>query len=351
MQVRRSGVQAGPVAGRGSFAQNSKPFFSKGKSVSSTEEGRIQINEDGVWNTYYLPGATTLDDGKTVKYTPPYRFYLMKHPTTDYSTADNFYMPAFPGKTFIVDIDFRKDGPACGCNLNFYLVGMPWPTAGQDQDYYCDAQCFPNMGCCAEFDMNEGNKDVQQITNHACTRDYGNHPDWQCNKWGDPEVKTHSSDFGPGPDHTIDSSKPFTFSQRFDVNGDDFTFTTTMTQEGRRVSQRMGPGSAQLNSMLTEIQKGMVFVTGYWFARDMNWMDGELCGSGPEHCNMNPAYISNWRLTTNEGPAPEPEPPAPTPAVGKCCWGPDCTNCQGDGDWCSQNAQNCHTCTGTFCPA
>merc|ERR1711920_667996 len=148
---------------------------SESKMVPSAEVGEIQINEDGVWNTYYLPGATTLDGGKTVKYTPPYRFYLMKYPTTDYSNADNFYMPPFAGKTFSVDIDFKKNGPSCGCNLNFYLV-----------------------------------------------------------------------------------DKPFTFSQRFDVSGDDFTFTTTMTQETRQVVQRMGPGSAQLNAMLEEIQKGMV---------------------------------------------------------------------------------------------
>merc|ERR1719414_984282 len=172
MQVRRSGLQAGPTAGKGSFAQNSKPFFAKGKTVPAAEAGQIMINEDGVWNTYYLPGATTVDGGKTVKYTPPYRFYLMKHPTTDYSNKANFYMPAFAGKTFSVDIDFKWNGPGCGCNLNFYLVSMPWPTAGKDHDHYCDAQCFPGMGCCAEFDMNEGNMDVQQITNHACTRDY-----------------------------------------------------------------------------------------------------------------------------------------------------------------------------------
>merc|ERR1712045_1056206 len=227
----------------------------------------------------------------------------MKSPTTDYSNADNFYMPMFSGKTFSVDIDFQTNGPSCGCNLNFYLVGMPWPTEGKDHDHYCDAQCFPGLGCCAEFDMNEGNMEVQQITNHACTRDYSSHPDWQCHKWGDPEAKTHSSDFGPGADYTIDSGRPFTFSQRFDVNGDDFLFTTVISQDGNQVVRQMGPGSSQLNAMLKEIQKGMVFVTGYWFAPDMNWMDGELCGNGPEHCNMNPVYISNWRLTTNSGPA------------------------------------------------
>jgi len=360
MQVRRAGLQAGPVAGKGSFPQSSKPFLADGKGVPAEQAGQIMINEDGTWNTYYLPGATTLDGGKTVKYTPPYRFYLMRQPTTDYSNKDNFYTPAFAGKTFSVDIDFKRDGPGCGCNLNFYLVSMPWHSEGKDHDYYCDAQCFPGLGCCAEFDMNEGNMDVQQITNHACTRDYGAHPDWQCNKWGDPEVKTHSSDFGPGGGHTIDSSKLFTFSQTFDVNGGEFTFTTTLSQEGRQVVQRMGPGNRQLNAMLTEIQKGMVFVTGYWFANDMNWMDGELCGSGTEHCNMNPAYISNWRLTSNGGPAPAPSPPVPSPPApapppapvgGKCCWGPECSNCKPAGDWCNQNAQNCWHCTGAYCRA
>merc|ERR1712045_168536 len=275
----------------------------------------------------------------------------MKSPTTDYSNADNFYMPDFAGKTFSVDIDFKKNGPSCGCNLNFYLVDMPWPTEGKDHDHYCDAQCFSGLGCCAEFDMNEGNMEVQQITNHACTRDYSGHPDWQCRKWGDPEAKTHSSDFGPGADYTIDSGRPFTFSQRFDVNGDDFLFTTVISQDGNQVVRQMGPGSSQLNAMLKEIQKGMVFVTGYWFAPDMNWMDGELCGNGPEHCNMNPVYISNWRLTTNSGPAPpSPGPAPPSPASGGCCkFGPDCAGCGDDNTgWCHQSAANCEICTGTF---
>merc|ERR1712107_644478 len=122
--------------------------------------------------------------------------------------------------------------------------------------------------------MNEGNMDVQQITNHACTNNYGGHPDWACNKWGDPEVKSHSNEFGPGSQYTVDSRKPFTFSQVFDVNNGDFTFTTKMTQEGREISKRMGPGNEQLNAMWRVLEGGMAFVTGYWFAQDMNWMDG-----------------------------------------------------------------------------
>merc|ERR1712241_1280072 len=144
-----------------------------------------------------------------------------------------------------------------------------------------------------------------------------------------------------GAGATIDSNKPFTFSQRFDVNGGDFTFTTTLSQEGRQVVMRMNPNH-QMNNMLGELQKGMALVTGYWFAQDMNWMDGEVCGSGAEHCNMNPAYISNWKITSNDGPAP--------PASGGCCkFGEDCGDCGDDNTgWCHQSAANCDICTGSF---
>jgi len=325
-----------------------------------------------VVNTYYLPGANVINAGKTVKFLPPYRFYLMKSPTTDYSNADNFYKPIFPGKTFTVDMDFGSDGPACGCNYNFYLVDMPVNFPGNDHDYYCDAQCFVGVGCCAEFDMNEGNMDVQQVTNHACTNNYAGHPDWACNKWGDPEVKTHASEFGIGPQFTIDSTKPFTFSQKFDVDGGSFTFTTTISQEGRQLVKTMGPGSSQLDEMLKVLERGMAFVTGYWSAPDMNWMDGEACGTGAEHCNNHPAYVSNWRITTTgspvpspsppPAPAPSPTPPAPSPTppapgptppapLGKCCWGPECSNCKEDfNNWCDQSLENCWKCNGGWCP-
>lgn len=346
-----------------SFAANTKPFMGQQRNggLEASQQGAIQINEDGVTSTYYLPGATTEDGGKTVKFLPPYRFYLMKTPTTDYSNADNFYKPMFVGKTFSVDFHFGRDGPACGCNLNFYLVDMPAGSPGDEGDWYCDAQCFDGKGCCVEFDMNEGNMDVQQITNHACTGKYNGHPDWKCNKWGDPEVKTHRDDFGNGPQYTIDSSKPFTFSQRFDDDNGRFTFTTTLSQEGREVVKVMGPGNSELDAMLMDLRKGLVFVTGYWSAPDMNWMDGEQCGSGPERCNMNPAYIGNWRITTNGNPVPSPppappspEPPAPAPVPasgGKCCWGSECSDCAEEGDRCGQSVDDCWQCNGAWCSA
>lgn len=345
---------------------NSKPYFSEAGPAPNYKP--LIINEDGELNEYYLPGATILDSGMTVQYDPPYRYYLMRNPTTDYENADNFYKPDFAGKTFTVDIDYKKDGASCGCNLNFYLVDMPVADAGKDGDYYCDAQCFEGMGCCPEFDMMEGNNEVNQVTNHACTDDYTDHPDWECNKWGDPEVKTSITDFGPSSSATIDTSKAFTYSQRFDENGGDFIFTTTMSQEGRTVTQVMGPGNEQLNSMLKVIQNGMAFVTGYWFAPDMNWLDGTECGNGEETCNKNPAYISNWRITTNtDTPTVAPTPTAaPTPTVaptpdddydggggsngvGKCCWGDGCTACDTEG-YCVASQANCEgSCAGQWC--
>jgi len=342
---------------------NSKPFFPEEGKPSPNYKPLI-INEDGEMNEYYLPGAEISSDGGTVTYNPPYRFYLMRNPTTDYSNADNFYKPDFAGKTFTVDIDYGEDGASCGCNLNFYLVDMPVVDAGKDGDYYCDAQCFEDMGCCSEFDMMEGNNEVNQITNHACTGDYSDHSDWECNKWGDPEVKTQSSDFGPSSSSTIDTSKLFTYSQKFDENDGDFIFTTVMSQEGRTVTQVMGPGNSQLNEMLKVIQTGMAFVTGYWFASDMTWLDGDQCGSGTETCNEHPVGISNWRITSNDQPVPTsaPTPSTPTPptpsttttilpvsGTGKCCWDGCDSGCQTEG-YCVESQANCEgDCNGEWC--
>lgn len=364
-------IQLGRVGGRGKVRHGqgpginnvSKPWFPPGGAGPAPEAQPLIMNVDGVDTKVYFPGATIIDDGRTVKYEPPYRFYMMNNPTTEYGDANNFYRPDYMGKTFTVDMDFGHDGPACGCNLNFYLVNMPAATPGDEGDYYCDAQCFQGKGCCPEFDMNEGNKMIQQVTNHACTGkgSYAGHPDWECNKWGDPELKTHASDFSPGTQNTINSNEPFTYSQRFEMQGDQFVFTTTMTQGDRSKVLKMGPGNDQLNAMAKSIEDKMAFVTGYWYAPDMNWLDGEECGSGTEHCNKNPAYIKNWRLTSNDKPLPPtpappptpPTPPLPTPApsTGKCCWNNDCTGCQDDpNNFCNKDQGTCTgECGGQWC--
>jgi len=345
-------------SGRG----ESKPYYQEGATIQNGREGKLIINEDGVDKTYYLPGAETIDDGKTVKYNPPYRYYLMNQPSTDYKNASLYYQPIFPGKTFTVDM--MMDGVSCGCNLNFYLVDGPVDFPGGDGDYYCDAQCFPDKGCCSEFDMNEGNNEAQQITNHACTHDYPQHPDWQCHKWGDPTVHTHPSDFAPGGGSTIDSNRWFTYSQKFErVGNDDLRVITTISQGDRKVVMSIGgDGNPQMKSMLQDMLGGMVFVTGYWFDKHMNWLDKEACGSGEEHCSENPAYIKNWRLTTNGGgpvpspsptpPSPSPTPTPPSPGPGKCCWGGNCnTGCENNpGAWCNQAQGNCEgACGGQWC--
>lgn len=349
--VQLRGVQ--PLGVKGSqeegvhMARHSKPFFyAKGHAhEESPEAGMVIINEDGVNNTYYLPGAPTLDGGFRVKYEPPYRYYLMSKNTDDYSKEEHFYQPSYIGKTFSVDIEFTNDGPSCGCNLNFYLVDMPWSTPGSSNDYYCDAQCFFDHGCCAEFDINEGNMNVQQATNHACTNDYGN--GWVCSKGGNPYDKTHAHQFGRGENSRINSRKPFTYATKFEKVGNDFRMEVTISQDGKSEVLSLNQGR-QMNAMMEELEKGMVFVTGYWAAPDMNWMDGEECGGGAEHCNMHPAYVSNWRLTTNPPPVPTPAPP---PGTGKCCWG-GCSNCAEDpSNWCNKGGEvHCTvSCSGQWC--
>merc|ERR1712228_1132435 len=76
----------------------------------------------------------------------------------------------------------------------------------------------------------------------------------------------------------------------------------------KKVVKTMGPDT-ELNVMKKVMDKGMVFVTGYWTATDMNWMDGDSCGSGPETCSGTPAYISNFRITTIGHPTPAPSTP------------------------------------------
>jgi len=364
---KRSGIRSQAIRSNSTMkrgAGSSKPYFPP--AGPAPKYTALKINEDGVINEYYLPGANITEDGSAVKYLPPWRFYLMKTGTTDYQNADNFYKPQFMGKTFTVEIDFGQDGAACGCNINFYLVDMPVTEAGEEGDYYCDAQCFVGKGCCAEFDMNEGNDRVQQVTNHACTGkgSYNGHPDWECNKWGDPEVKTVPSDFGPGQQHTINTNEAFTYSQVFDANGGDMIFTTTMSQNGRTKVLQMGPGNAQLNHMMTEgsLERGMAFVTGYWYASDMNWMDGDTCGSGAETCNQRPVTIRNWRITTNGAPIPFSPTPAPTPptppppspptpeSVGHCCWN-GCSSCDDNpAAYCNSGSSACENeCGGKWC--
>jgi len=199
--------------------------------------------------------------------------------------------------------------------------------------------------------MNEGNANVQQVTNHACTHDYHDHPDWQCHKWGDPIVKTTPQEFAPGLDSLIDGNKLFTFSQEFRLlDGDQLQIVTTITQGAHKVVKTMGPNS-QLQAMYKHgsLQDGMVFVTGYWTAPDMNWLDSDECGDFIEHCSRRPAYISNWRIAKNSGPAPGPSPgpepsPSPSPAGDKhdaCCFGGCNKNCKQPDSWCMQSKEHC----------
>jgi len=54
----------------------------------------------------------------------------------------------------------------------------------------------------------------------------------------------------------------------------------------------------------------------------------------------------------NPTPTPAPTTPAPTPPAtgGRCCYGGGCSNCNGEGEWCSSAKGNCEgSCGGTYC--
>eukprot|EP00913_Durusdinium_trenchii_P010321 g9679.t1 len=121
------------------------------QTLQSDSDYAFEINEDGVWNTYFLPGATIIDK-RTVNYGINDKYYLMAKDTTDYSNAANFHKVALAGKTIITTVNLN--GAGCGCNVNFFLVNMPASSPGQYGDYYCDANCVGG-NCCAEFDIND----------------------------------------------------------------------------------------------------------------------------------------------------------------------------------------------------
>jgi len=322
----------------------------------------IKWNVDGEEKMFYLPGAD-IENQTTVRLTPPYRFYLMKYDTNDTSNESNFQKLDLLGKTFEVDIKYENVG--CGCNANFYLVDMPASSPGKDGDYYCDAQCSADYGCCSEFDMNEGSTQVQQITNHAC-EGMGYYTEfnenWTCDQWGlspyGPYQKFLDNEFGKGDANKIDSTRPFTFRQEFKAHpegSENFVVDTTIMQGENHVKKRLGP-SFELNKMFKQIHEknGFVYVTGYWTSHHMNWLDADTCGSQTvEECGNGPAFMSNFRIYPN--PPPGPVPPGPPTPVQYCCYHPEDTcpfkpdSCNPPGQHCSSSPNACSDCGGRTC--
>lgn len=298
MQASGQPQTYGANAARPGASNSSSPLM---KGSAGGTYVPIQIEEDGVWNQYYLSVTygpqTTVDDGKGVQYGGS-KSYLMKTQTNDYSDADNFKKLSLPGKTLTVDIDYGSNPASCGCNVNFFLVDMPATSPGEFGDYYCDANCVGG-NCCSEFDLDEANGNAFQVTNHACSSATSG-----CNGGGTPELKWNSGNgFGIGDSYSINTKKPFTYSIDFKeenagTSNANLVITVTLTQGDNSLSHVMSGG--EVNTMWQYLAAGMVLVVDYWDASNMFWLDQPPC-SGTEVCNYASSTLSNIRITSNTG--------------------------------------------------
>lgn len=300
------------------------------KEVLTTDSDyQFQINEDGTWNTYYLPGATIYNK-RTVNYGINDKYYLMAKDTTDFSNAANFHKVKLAGKTMIATINLN--GAGCGCNVNFFLVNMPASSPGQYGDYYCDANCVGG-NCCAEFDINEMNTHALQITNHNCGDPPGS---WNCDGNGDPLIKFLPGEFGPGTSNTINTDNVFKFSlQALEViqGSNDQNYLKVFArlwQDGKTVMKSMGGVGSPLNVQWGNLADGMVLVIDYWESGDLTWLDGASC-TAPETCSGAHADLSDMKLITNalETPAN-----CPSSTSGCSCENIDVNQDTGTECWC-----------------
>ena len=307
-------------------------------SVLQSDEGVVpefQVQEDGTWNTYFLPGAS-ITDKRAVTYGINDKYYLMKYNTADYSKADNFKMIQLNGKTLITEVNLN--GAGCGCNVNFFMVSMPAASPGQYGDYYCDGNCVGG-NCCPEFDTNEMNTNALQVTNHNCWNPWSKNT---CDGNGDPEMKFYPGEYGPGGNNAIDTNKPFFFSVQVrevivgDGSPDNHLIVETRAWQGDKVvAKSMGGVNNPMNGMWGNFANGMVLVIDYWQSQDLTWLDGSACHA-PEYCSGNKATLSNMQLISNDNPQLSAS--CPSSDGSDCSWAHQgngaCNNDDASEGWC-----------------
>jgi len=301
MLQARSKIKANCTGNRCGRKRPSSVLQRNNRTSESIPE--FQIQEDGSWNTYFLPGAT-VHDKRAVTYGINDKYYLKKLRTADNSEAQNFKMLELPGKTLIVEVDLN--GAGCGCNVNFFLVSMPAAQPGEYGDYYCDGNGVGG-NFCPEFDTNEMNQHALQITNHNCWDPWSRQ---SCDGDGDPEMKFYPGEFGPGDWNKIDTNQKFFFSVQMKevIYGDsdpaNHLIVETRAWQGpnRVIKKQMGGVNSPMNGMWGNLAKGMVLVIDYWESQDLTWLDGAACHA-PSYCSGNKATISNMQLIKNDNPS------------------------------------------------
>jgi cellulose 1,4-beta-cellobiosidase len=232
-------------------------------SVSSQSEANSCVLEgitsDGYLGTY---GAQTTNNFDTLDLdyvtTHEYgtnvgtRTYLMSSPT-------EYFLPKFAGEDSYVEFSFDVDVSKLPCGLNGALyfsemnangdLGVGDNKAGAELGTgYCDAQCPKDIkyingnanyqeqwgACCMEMDIWEANSKSAAFTPHNCARQ-GDNPfiacdndvdcgvgddrfNGVCDKNGcdlNPYRFGETTFYGPGPEFTVDSTKPMKVVTQF----------------------------------------------------------------------------------------------------------------------------------------
>jgi len=217
------------------------------------------------------------------------------------------------GKTLSFNVDLSQVG--CACNIALYLIhgpardwsGNPSPGACPKSPYYCDA----NRVCgqwCPEVDVMEANNHVFQTTPHRCDQPSATGRYSNCDRRGCQQSTRSLGDnaYGPGPQFTIDTRKPFAVQTTFNGSMHSlpprFTgLTTRLQQAGRElVMHHSGCSKGYLETMASALAEGMSMRITYWGddAKTMSWLDQPPCGgTSCARSNAGRAVISALRVS------------------------------------------------------
>jgi len=287
----------------------------------------IQITEDGVPKTLYVATGSSQSHDNTMVIPQNGRAVLIESPSMDPS---QFYKPNLLGGSVEYDVDLSESN--CGCIAAFYLISAPgkdsngnyWNTDGY---YYCDAnQVAGNF--CPEWDIMEANQWATQTTPHSCDSPTNKGFYTNCNRGGDCWLNNVNmldySDYGPGSNFKIDTTREWHFAINWKADG---SFSTTMSQDGNNVSMYGDCGS----KITGDLQNGMAFAISNWSTYD-SWLWKDRCQAST--CNASQLLFKNISIKTGSD---TPVPPTPSNYVyGNACatsWDDDCNGCDCRWSW------------------
>lgn len=220
--------------------------------------------------------------GKTITLNHNARVYLAKD-CDDSFKPEMFYQFKLMDKTIQYTLDLSNVG--CACNAALYLVSMPAYNISQEadptrcNDYYCDA----NKVCddyCPEIDLCEANNRNIHVTPHQCDAPDGKYYA-HCDGGGYSKsaYSINPASFGPGSNYTIDTTREFNISHKFQSSGGTLVEVTNTMSQGTNSFTMVHDKADYLKPLTGPINNGMVLVMSYWgnTGSGMSWLDIPPC--------------------------------------------------------------------------